>query len=64
MDPALVARLNAEIRAILATPAVQERWTSLTANIPDTTPAQYAAFIAEELRVWGEVVRATGATAE
>lgn len=64
MDPALVARLNAEIRAILALPAVQERWTSLTANIPDTTPAQYAAFIAEELRVWGEVVRATGATAD
>ena len=64
MDPALVSRLNAEIRAILALPAVQERWTSLTANIPDTTPAQYAAFIAEELRVWGEVVRATGATAE
>ncbi|MCX7685438.1 MAG: tripartite tricarboxylate transporter substrate binding protein [Acetobacteraceae bacterium] len=64
MDPALVARLNAEIRAILATPAVQERWTSLTANIPDTTPEHYAAFIAEELRVWGEVVRATGATAE
>jgi tripartite-type tricarboxylate transporter receptor subunit TctC len=64
MDAALVTRLNTEIRAILALPAVQERWTSLTANIPDLTPGQYVAFITEELRVWGEVVRATGATAE
>ena len=63
LDPALVTRLNREIRAILALPAVQERWTSLTANIPDLTPEQYVAFITDELRVWGEVVRATGATA-
>lgn len=60
----IVERLNAEIRAILALPAVRQRYLELTADAPDMTPAQYTAFIEEELRVWGEVVRATGITAD
>lgn len=60
----IVERLNTEIRAILQLPAVRQRYLELTADAPDTTPAQYAAFIEEELRVWGEVVRATGITAD
>ncbi len=64
MQPAAVERLNTEIRAILQLPAVRQRYTELTADAPDMTPAQYAAFIEEEVRVWGEVVRATGATAD
>ena len=60
----VVERLNAEIRAVLALPAVRQRYLDLTADAPDLTPAQYAAFIEEELRVWAEVVRATGITAD
>jgi tripartite-type tricarboxylate transporter receptor subunit TctC len=60
----IVERLNTEIRAILQLPTIRQRYTELTADAPDLTPAQYAAFISEELRVWGEVVRASGATAE
>jgi tripartite-type tricarboxylate transporter receptor subunit TctC len=59
----VVERLNTEIRAILQLPAIRQRYVELTADAPDTTPAQYAAFIEEELRVWGEVVRRTGVTA-
>jgi tripartite-type tricarboxylate transporter receptor subunit TctC len=64
MAPAVVERLNTEIRAILQLPAVRQRYNDLTADAPDMTPAQYTAFIEEEVRVWGEVVRATGATAD
>ncbi|WP_203070261.1 Bug family tripartite tricarboxylate transporter substrate binding protein [Falsiroseomonas ponticola] len=64
MAPAVVERLNTEIRAILQLPAVRQRYNELTADAPDMSPAQYAAFIEEEVRVWGEVVRATGATAD
>lgn len=64
MPPALVDRINAEIRAILALPAIRQRYATLTADAPDLTPAQYAAFIEEELRTWGEVVRASGATVD
>ncbi len=60
----IVEKLNTEIRAILQLPAVRQRYNELTADPSDMTPAQYAAYIAEEVRVWGEVVRATGATAE
>jgi len=64
MAPALVDRLNLEVRAVLKLPVVRQRYTELTADAPDLTPAQYASFIEEELRVWGEVVRASGATAD
>lgn len=60
----MVEQLNRVVREVLDLPAVRQRYTELTADGPDTTPAQYAAFIQDELRVWGEVVRATGATAE
>jgi tripartite-type tricarboxylate transporter receptor subunit TctC len=63
MAAPVVERLNREIRAILQQPAIRDRYLSLTADAPDMTPAQYTAFIAEELRVWGEVVRATGVRA-
>jgi tripartite-type tricarboxylate transporter receptor subunit TctC len=63
MAAPVVERLNAEIRAILKLPAVQQRYRELTADPADLTPAQYAAFIEEELRVWGDVVRRTGVSA-
>jgi tripartite-type tricarboxylate transporter receptor subunit TctC len=63
MPAPLVGRLNREIRSILQQPAIRDRYTSLTADAPDLTPAQYTAFIEEELRVWGEVVRASGVRA-
>lgn len=62
MPAPIVEKLNAEIRAILASPPVRQRYNDLTADAPDMTPAQYTAFIREELRVWGEVVRAAGIT--
>jgi tripartite-type tricarboxylate transporter receptor subunit TctC len=64
MAAPVVQRLNTEIRAILQLPATRQRYLELTADAPDMTPAQYTAFIEEEVRVWGEVVRATGATAD
>jgi len=60
----IVDLLNREVRAILRMPEVQDRFRALTADAPDTTPEQYTDFVREELRVWAEVVRATGATAE
>ncbi len=60
----VVHLLNREVRAILKLPEVQERFRALTADAPDTTPEQCTDFVRDELRVWAEVVRATGATAE
>jgi tripartite-type tricarboxylate transporter receptor subunit TctC len=64
MAPALVERLNRTVRDVLALPMVRQRYTELTAEGPDMSPGEYAAFIREEMQVWGEVVRAAGATAD
>jgi tripartite-type tricarboxylate transporter receptor subunit TctC len=60
----IVEKLNEAIRAILKQPAVTERYTQLTADPSDLSPAQFTAFVREDLATWAEVVRATGTTAE
>ena len=53
----VVERLNAEIRAALALPAVQERLAAAGAEAVSSTPAELAAFIRSETEKWGRVVR-------
>lgn len=54
----IVARLNGEIRSALQNPELRQRYRDLTADIPDTTPAQYLAFVERERQVVADVVRA------
>ncbi|WP_372624601.1 Bug family tripartite tricarboxylate transporter substrate binding protein [Falsiroseomonas sp.] len=49
---------NREIRAALQHPELRQRYTDLTAEIPDTTPAQYTEFVRKEHATVVEVVRA------
>lgn len=60
----IVDQLNAEIRKILQSPDIKQRYLDLTADAPDMTPEQYSDFIRAELQSWGEIVRTTGITAE
>ncbi len=59
---AVVTRLNAEIVAALATPAVRERLALQGAEPLGSTPAEYGAYVQKELRRWAGVVKATGVT--
>ncbi len=67
---AIIARLGAEMDAIVKEPAVQARFAELGADIPrltpdgGTSPEAYEAFIAAEIRKWAEVVRVSGATVD
>jgi tripartite-type tricarboxylate transporter receptor subunit TctC len=54
--PAL-ERLNAEVRAALAQPVVQERLAQAGADGVSSTQAELAAFIRAETEKWGRVVR-------
>ncbi|MGG5820283.1 Bug family tripartite tricarboxylate transporter substrate binding protein [Falsiroseomonas sp. HW251] len=56
----VVAMLNAEIRAVLAEPAVAERLRALEVEPGTLDPAGYAAFIDAELTKWATVVREAG----
>jgi tripartite-type tricarboxylate transporter receptor subunit TctC len=55
--PEVVARISADVRAVLAEPAMVERLHGM-ATIPDPgTPERFAAFIRAEIAKWGEVAR-------
>lgn len=56
----IVNRLNTEIRSALAAPDVKERALTAGAEPHATSPEEFAAYIREETKKWGEVVRAAG----
>jgi tripartite-type tricarboxylate transporter receptor subunit TctC len=56
--PAIIAKVNADVVAILRDPAIAARMVEL-GGFPDPgTPAEYARFIASEIAKWREVARA------
>jgi len=61
---AIVERLNAELNKALALPDVRKRFDDLAATAEPGTPEQFRAFIAQEVKRWNEVVKASGAKAE
>ena len=58
----IVARINADLVALIRTPEVQKRFADQGATSVGNTPEEAAAFIASEARLWGEVVRRTNLT--
>jgi tripartite-type tricarboxylate transporter receptor subunit TctC len=60
----VVERLNAEIRAIVAEPAVAARLDELGGSPRDWSAAEFTAFVSREVETWAPVVRASGATAQ
>jgi tripartite-type tricarboxylate transporter receptor subunit TctC len=56
----VIQRLNAEIRAALLAPDVKERAVSAGTEPTPSSPEEFAAYIREETKKWGEVVRAAG----
>ena len=57
----VVSRLNKEIKAALAVPAVAERYRQLDSEIDGSTPEEFLALVRRETPKWGEVVRRSGA---
>ena len=62
--PEIVNRLNAEVRRVLQAPDVRERLRPEGIEPGDLDPRQFAAFVASELKRWGPIVHASGATAD
>ena len=61
---AIVARLNAELRAALESPDVRERIAEEGGDALSGTPDQQAADISEEEAKWGALVRKLGIRSE
>ena len=60
MPRALVARLNADITAVLKQPDTRERFLRQGAEPVYTTPAAFEKMLREELVRYREVVKAAG----
>lgn len=60
----IITRLNTEIAAVLAMPAVQERLDALGIDVTVGGPDQLAALIKSDLATWGPVVAKSGMAKE
>jgi len=60
----IVAKLNAAIVEALRLPEVHKRLAEMHADIIGNSPAEAAAFIRDEKRRWGEVIRAANIKAD
>ena len=61
LPAAVTARLNSEIRTLLKSAEMQERYHGLYLDIKTTTPAEFAKMIAVDHDKWGSVVKSSGA---
>lgn len=60
----IVAKLHAEVEAALAMAAVKQRWEELGIAVRPMSQPDFAAYVAEEVRVVGGAVKALGITAQ
>ena len=56
----VIQRLNGELVRILKLPDVRERMTGLGADIVASSPAEFAAYLQEEIAKWGKVAKQAG----
>ena len=56
--PAMVAKLNAELRKILAMPDISAKITELGGDVRTGTPEEFTAWLTKAIAEWGEVVKA------
>jgi tripartite-type tricarboxylate transporter receptor subunit TctC len=60
----IVERLNREVNAVLADPAVKARMAELGSEIFTGSPADFGKLVAEETEKWAKVVQFAGLKAE
>jgi tripartite-type tricarboxylate transporter receptor subunit TctC len=58
---AVVDRLNAEIRRIVASPEVKGAWEKQGAAPMSMTPDEFARFMREDIEKWARIVKISGA---
>jgi tripartite-type tricarboxylate transporter receptor subunit TctC len=62
--PAILDKLNAEIRKMLQDPAVRERFAALASTPVGDSREQFAAFIKSEIAKWSRIAKESGAKAD
>jgi tripartite-type tricarboxylate transporter receptor subunit TctC len=60
--PAIIAKVNAAVNETLKDPDMRKRFDSLNLLPGGGSPAEMKAFIQQETKRWGEVIRAANVT--
>ena len=55
--PAIVNRLNAELRRVLDAPDLRQRFAEQGTQPAGGTPEQFSAFMREDYQRWGSVIK-------
>lgn len=58
--PEVIQRMNTEIKAILAMPEIQKRFTDLGFDVVGNTPAEFAKFLRDENAKWKKIAEIAG----
>jgi tripartite-type tricarboxylate transporter receptor subunit TctC len=61
---AIVERMSKEIVTVLKTPAVADKITALGFALTVRQPADFGAYLKQEIETWAEIIKAAGITAE
>lgn len=61
---ATITQLHSALNKALALPEVQQRLAKLSSDVSPSTPEELSALIADDLKRWGPVVKASGFTTE
>jgi tripartite-type tricarboxylate transporter receptor subunit TctC len=56
----VIKELNARIVAALKNPQIREKITNLDIQVVTDTPEEFAKVIANDYKLWGEVIKSTG----
>ena len=62
--PDVVARINADVNAVLKDPSVREQLAKQGLIVGGGSPAEFKAFIDSEGKTWGAIIRKVGITVE
>ena len=60
MPGPIVARLNAELNKVIASPMIRERWLALGIEPVGGTPARFAEHVKKETAKWTDVIKRAG----
>lgn len=60
----IVERLHKEVRAAIADPALRAKFVELGAEPVSNTPDELRAFVHDEIRKWGDLIKTTGIAIE
>jgi tripartite-type tricarboxylate transporter receptor subunit TctC len=62
--PEVVERMTEEVKKALASPEIQQNWTSAGSDIPRMSQAEFTTMIASEISRWSQVVKSSGVKLE